>query len=231
MTCQERRDLMLLYATGALDAAERAELTAHLAGGCPACAGALAEAQATVAHLPLAADPVTPPRSARDKLMSRVAADVSQDSLAAGRPRRRWMSMALAACIGAILAGGAVWITLQKQIGVIRSPDLQLVSMSSEVQPKARGRVLWDRDRNNWHISVFDMTPPPPGRVYELWFVTPKGETIPGPTFNVDSSGRGNLIAAVPKGIGPLAAAAITDEPIGGVLKPTGQKQLVGLIK
>jgi hypothetical protein len=218
---------MLLYATDGLDAAERAELTAHLASGCPACAGALAEAQATVAHLPLAADPVTPPKSARDKLLARVAADRSQPA----QKSRWWMSMALAACIGAILAGGAVWMKLQKQIGVISSPDLQLVSMSSEVQPKARGRVLWDRDKNNWHISVFDMTPPPPGRVYELWFVTPKGETIPGPTFNVDSSGRGNLIAAVPRDIGPLAAAAITDEPVGGVLKPTGQKQLVGLIK
>jgi len=218
---------MLLYVTDGLEAGERTELAAHLASGCPQCAGALAEAQATVAHIPLVTDQVTPPASARDKLFARVAADVSQP---AQKPRR-WMSMAMAACIGAILAGGAVWITVERQLDPIRSSELQLVSMKSEIQPKARGRVLWDHDNGRWHVSVFDMAPPPPGRTYELWFITPGGNKVPGGTFNVDSAGRGTLIASVPPNIGPIAVAAVTDEPIGGVSAPTGKIQLVGEIK
>jgi anti-sigma-K factor RskA len=218
---------MLLYVTDGLDAGERAELVAHLASGCPACAGALAEAQATVAHLPLVADQVMPPKSARDKLFARVAAGVSQPV----RKARRWMSLAVAACIGAILAGGAVWVTLQKQLAPIKASQLQLVSLTSQTQPKARGRVLWDHDHGRWHVTVFDMAPPPPGKTYELWFITPGGSKVPGGTFDVDATGRGSLIASVPAGIGPIAVAAVTDEPIGGVNAPTGSIQLVGEIK
>ena len=46
---------MLLYVTDGLEPAEAQELRAHLASGCPQCAGALAEAQATVGHLPMVA--------------------------------------------------------------------------------------------------------------------------------------------------------------------------------
>ena len=40
--------------------------------------------------------------------------------------------------------------------------------------------------------------------------------------FNVDAKGRAYLNVSVPAGLGPLAAAAVTDEPLGGVDQPTG---------
>src|SRR5262245_16596096 len=63
---------MLDYLTVCLDATEQEELRRHLASGCPACIGALAEAQATLAKLPLALDPVTPPPAVKQRLMDRI---------------------------------------------------------------------------------------------------------------------------------------------------------------
>ena len=219
---------MLLYVTDGLKPAETQELRAHLASGCPRCAGALAEAQATVAHLPDALPKVTPPASARDKLLSRVAAGGSTQS-----PRRStWSRLAVAACIGALLSGLIVWSNMRGRT-VDRFPtNVQYVALKGgDPQPKASGRIFWDRDANKWHLQVFDLAPPPPGRTYELWFITPNQTKIPGPTFNVDQNGRANLVAAVPSNVGTISIAAITDEPAGGVAVPTGSVQLVGETK
>ena len=222
---------MLLYVTDGLEESERAKLGAHVSSGCPACAGALAEAQATVAHLPMALPQATPPTSARDKLLSRVAADASP-TRAAAPGRSMWPRLAVAACVGAIIAGLAVWSSLRDRFNPSRTSDLQFVSLKgAEAQPKARGRVFWDLDHNNWHVQVFDMKPPPPGQLYELWFV-PKGKPpVPAGMFNVDQAGRASMVVAVPTDIGPIALAAVTNEPAPGPsLSPTGNFQLTGQV-
>jgi len=103
---------MLSYAAGALDPAEREALRAHLASGCPRCAVELAEAEATVAQLPLALDPVTPSAGARAKLMERVKGSATPSTMritpAATPQRSRWLSYAAAACMGALLAAVTV---------------------------------------------------------------------------------------------------------------------------
>jgi len=77
MTCAERQDWMLLYAIDGLDPIEQQEMRAHLDGGCPQCAGALAEAHATAGLLALASPAVMPPASVAQRLMARVQADVN----------------------------------------------------------------------------------------------------------------------------------------------------------
>ena len=57
MNCEKRRELILLNSLGVLDDFEREEIRAHLATGCPVCAGYLAEAEEVLSHLPLALDP------------------------------------------------------------------------------------------------------------------------------------------------------------------------------
>src|SRR5437764_536529 len=76
MTCEQRRDLMPLLLVDGLEPAEAAALRAHLASGCTRCAAYLAEADATLAYLPYALDPVAPTPAAREQLMDRIAQHV-----------------------------------------------------------------------------------------------------------------------------------------------------------
>jgi anti-sigma-K factor RskA len=72
LDCRERKDHILLDAAGVLEPDEQQEIRAHLATGCPQCSGYRAEAEAVIAQLSLAVDPVAPPAGARDRLMQRV---------------------------------------------------------------------------------------------------------------------------------------------------------------
>ena len=82
MTCDERRDRLMLYAADALDPAERTALAAHLASGCPRCAGSLAEAEAVIGHLPMTLEPVAPSAGVRAGLLRRVATEPRRASAA-----------------------------------------------------------------------------------------------------------------------------------------------------
>jgi anti-sigma-K factor RskA len=63
---------MPLYVADALEADERAALRGHLAAGCAACAGHLAEAQATFAAVSLGLDPVTPSPDLLQRVFDRI---------------------------------------------------------------------------------------------------------------------------------------------------------------
>lgn len=252
------------YAAGALDAAEREALRAHLASGCPRCAVELAETEATVAQLPLALDPVQPSTGARDRLMARVKSSPAGSTAPSSMriapptapPRSRWLSYAAAACIGALLAALTVQSTyrgiyqtriaraetdlaaVRQQLAdantsfaqlkqMVNSPDLRLVAFQpTDVQREASGRILWDREGKQWHISVFDMKPPKPGQAYELWFFGADKKPVPGPMLRVDERGRGTMTVDVPQDIGPITLAAFTNEPEQGVPQPTGDIHL-----
>src|ERR1700712_2780529 len=105
MTCAERRDLMPEYILGVLDAAEQAEVRAHLSTGCPECAGALAEAESSVASLAMSLPDVMAPTGLRDRLMNELS---SRDPMRISPPpsgRRQgsfpWRAVAAAIAIAA----------------------------------------------------------------------------------------------------------------------------------
>jgi len=250
---------MLLYVAGVMDPAEQEMLRAHLAGGCPRCAGALAEAEATVAHLPMTLKPVEPPKSARDKLMQRVLASPGRAVSSPSQSRSSVFPWAVAAAAVLALTVGGIYLNrtatrardaiasrqqverelltirdentqLRNVAALLNSSQLDLVKLASQESP-ARGRIFWDRERNRWHVQVFDLAAPKPGREFELWFITPDDRKIPAGTFRVDASGRGVHEVEVPKDIGPIKLAAITDEPIGGAPQPTGSIHLAGSVQ
>jgi len=266
VTCDQCQDLLLSYAAGALDPAEREAVRAHVAAGCPRCAVELAEAEATVAQLPLALDPITPSAGARAKLMDRVNVSTSSQPApssmritsepAATPARRSWGSYAAAACIGGLIAAIAVQsayrgiyqnriaraeaqiaqlkqqaaddkVSLAQLQQMVNSPNLRLVGFQpTAVRPDAHGRILWDRDKNQWHISVFSMKPPAPGEAYELWFFDKDKKAHPGPMLHVDAAGNGNMTVAVPPDVGQITAAAFTNEKMPGVPTAAGQVHL-----
>src|SRR3569833_740988 len=98
---------MPLMLVDALEPADAASLRAHLATGCTRCAAYLSEADATLAYLPFALDPVAPAASARDRLMQRLGTHVSEIQKSQAPRRlplmptwaRRVLPPALAACL------------------------------------------------------------------------------------------------------------------------------------
>jgi anti-sigma-K factor RskA len=69
------RELIEAYAIGSLDAAERAELEAHLAGGCADCVKALEEARWLVTHLAYLAPNAEPSDMLKGRLLQTVRAE------------------------------------------------------------------------------------------------------------------------------------------------------------
>ncbi len=247
MTCEEANDLIALYAAGALSGDEAAELGAHLASGCPRCAGAVAEAQATLAHVALSLPPAQPSPAAWRAIESRIAATKDDAPAVAGRiappstpPLRgvSWFSAlgmsAVAAVVGALIVGGILWRQIQDLSADARPADarqLQFVSLAGQQQPEAHGHVLWDMDNRQWHVCVFDLKPLPPGKTYELWFITDQQKKVRAGTIDVGPSGEAMVNVSVPDNIGRVTVAALTDEAAGGVDQPQGQIQLLGNVE
>ncbi len=260
MTCDLCRELLPGYLSGDLTPAEQAAVRAHLATGCPGCAGALAEEQATLAMMGLSLHPLDPPSRAKDRLMERVRGSGRTTSITPAAPgmiptgSSRWLRALAATAVVALVVGTGYHILERRRIqqrlaglhrvvqdrdarlaqlqALVTTDQLSLISLDgSDPQPKASGRVFWDKQTGRWHVFVFDMKPPPPGREYELWFIKPDQTKVPAGTFGVDASGDAELVVKVPPDIGPLALAAVTDEPLGGSPQPTGAIQLAGEVK
>jgi len=109
MTCDERRDHMLLYVADALARHEREAVDAHLGSGCPRCAGHLAEAGSVLGHLPLALPPVEPPPRLRERLIERVAADRKRGTVALFPARGSWLVGWGRPAVTATLAAGLLY--------------------------------------------------------------------------------------------------------------------------
>lgn len=284
---------MPLYVLGTLeDEAQAQQVRDRLLTGDPVCAGYLAEAEATLAALPLALDPVAPSPQAKRNLLERVARASQPDGApkaatehreVAGTIRPRvpvaWtlVSSALAAAVAVLITWGVTYSPMQRQgdelrqvqadlaqkgkqidrlefavatknqriveletqvqtttqtVNFLRSRRLIVASLDAgETQPEnAWGRLFWDQDRGVWHFYASGMKPAGEGKTYELWFITKDQKKVPAGLFNVDSSGQTVLTVPLPPDIGPLAMAAVTDEPAGGVPQPTGSIQLVGAL-
>jgi len=80
-------------------------------------------------------------------------------------------------------------------------------------------------------LVVADRMPvPPPGRIYQVWVIE-NGTPASAGLLAEPSSGRGMLIATPPRlGAGGSVTVAVTDEPPGGLLAPSGSIRLAGSI-
>ena len=87
----------------------------------------------------------------------------------------------------------------------------------------AKGTLFWNKGDGTWTLMASNLTPLPAGKTFELWIITAKGEKIAAGTFDATPAGTAMHEMKLPADVGPIQLAAVTDEPIGGVEKPTGQ--------
>jgi anti-sigma-K factor RskA len=122
--------MILLFAAGVLDAAEAAELRQHLAGGCPQCSGYLAEAESTLALLPLQLDVEQAPPGLKHRVLGRARAQGPRtSSVGDGSAPMRiggWDRVVLPAAIAAVLAVAVTLLVVRQFWPVnVRSPEDQ----------------------------------------------------------------------------------------------------------
>ena len=140
MSCDKRKDLLSLYAAGALDGREQTELLEHLDSGCPRCAGELAEARALLAHLPLTLEPVAPSAAVRERLLRRIADDAEPAIRAQETPpvpRRSWLQPLLAAAAAAVVTFLLVAEPMRREQDVLRR---EVARQANEI-----GRRFYDK--------------------------------------------------------------------------------------
>jgi hypothetical protein len=118
---------------------------------------------------------------------------------------------------------------------VMYQSSKQISLEGRESMPKAFARAMWDEQRQSWHFRAFNMPPPPLSResdkpvAYQLWFQTPFGRKVGSPkTFVPDEHGDVYIVVTLPKDVGPVNAAFVTDEPSVGTYQPTGKIHLYG---
>ena len=108
----------------------------------------------------------------------------------------------------------------------IASPDVRTVALTSDRLPRARAFVAYDRRSERLVFVAFDLPPPPPGQVYQLWAI---GDGVrPAGVFSTDSRGGAVLRDRWSPEPAKAPLFAISLEPAPGVPEPTGKMVLMG---
>lgn len=117
----------------------------------------------------------------------------------------------------------------RNMLSMITSPGVEICQMKpvqgSPASPQAKATLYVDADHQHWYLSIHGLDPCPSGHTYQLWFLGEHGPVSAG-TFDVGPDNRMELSSeTMPRG---TRGVAITIEPKGGALQPTGPRVLFG---
>ena len=247
MTCDERRDLVFLYAAGELDGAERDELRAHLADGCPRCIGALAEAEAAIARLAASElEPVTAPETVRRALSARIALEsrmLEPQSLGAPPRAAGGLRTVLAAGLAAAAAAGVVLAfagyrvtsaerdaeTRHAALELIGSPYMRAIELSGPALGfQGHGHLYWDYHSGGCYLRATRVRAPEAGKVYVLWFTDADGAPLRAGVLQVSRDGEATLLTEMPRQIDVTGQVVVTLEADPRVAQPSAEAVLHG---
>jgi anti-sigma-K factor RskA len=204
------------YALGALEPAEAEAFQRHLEH-CAVCRDELVAYEEVVHALPMAAPQHTAPKSLRRRVLR--AIEDQPQAVAAPRSRRLgrlrptfiWRSLILAGTCAAIAL--AVFAGLNYSSGggtrVIPARVAGIAGTASVRLSGGRGELV-----------VRHLSPPPPGKIYEMWLKRPRGAPVPtNVLFSVTSRGSGDI--GLPPRLHGVTEILVTPEPKGGSSSPT----------
>lgn len=227
------RDDAAAYVLGALPEVEGATFARHLAG-CADCHRQVEELQFVAETLPMAAAPLQPPSTLRDRVMAVVhseadvlraagpSADRPPDPGRRRRSRRLPRLGSLRSLPAAALA--AVLLALGVGTGLLvdggpEPPRTLAADVDDAVAPG--GTAVLRLEGDDGTLAVSKLPPPPEGRIYQVW-VKRRAHQAPDPTaalFGV--TGKGDAVVEVPGDLEDVQAVLVTDEPLGGSNVPT----------
>jgi len=112
-------------------------------------------------------------------------------------------------------------------LSIVAAPDVRRIDLAGQrAAPAAAARAFWSPSRGDVLVAA-NLPALPPGRTYQLWFVTADAKVNVG-LLKPDPTGRVDAIVTNAANLPTPAAVAVTQEPEGGVPQPTGDMYLVG---
>lgn len=216
------------YAMDALDEMSRRRAVQHLAH-CAQCRAEVAEWREATAGFGASVEPVSPPPTLRDAVLSG-AKRVPQDDIApasggqaksSAPSRRRTGRWLLAAAAAVVVVGGGVTVathpwsnsptTVSAVERVERAPDAQHATA-----PARQGSLVMvmSAKQGKAVATLRDVPAAASGKVYQAWFLTPNGPVSAG----LLQPGKPTVLKGTITG---AQAAAVTVEPAGGSRQPT----------
>jgi anti-sigma-K factor RskA len=244
MTCDELRDQYELYALGAMDAEERAELDAHMRREGDPCVDGVRRARELMASLALIAPESHPPARLRARVIGM-----------AGAKERNWGWTPLWIAATAGLAIVAVWLgvarrdaqrtladarleaqrktvdleRLNEAFALMNDPAAkQLVFGANEPKPP-RGRVFVNA-KQGVLLLANSLPPAPAGKIYEMWIIPKGGKPLPAGLFQSEADGTAMYLRKGAVDMAATGAIAVTLEPESGSPAPTSQPIIVAAL-
>jgi anti-sigma-K factor RskA len=222
------------YVLGALDEHELEPFREHLTT-CAECREEVAQLQGSADALTLAVPQMQAPPEIRARLMSVVRGEAellraagNEADRPSARTRSRWRRRAFPALVatGALAAGlliGALALNTgsSQQTRVIQAMVLPPAGHDASAQLRKVGSHV--------ELQVTGMPAPALGRIYEVWLKA--GSKPPEPTDALFSvTGQGDGTVGVPGDLQGVSKVMVTEEPVGGSLKPTRNPVIVASV-
>lgn len=111
----------------------------------------------------------------------------------------------------------------------LRTPNIQVVSLTGSDEAKsAGGLLLLDPSSKKAFLYAFNMPPLPPGKTYQLWAILDR--PVSAATFVTDSGNKSRIMIRRIRDLSQIKKFAVSMEPEGGQLQPTGQIYLSGAL-
>lgn len=256
MNCSDFVELREAAAIGALEPEDARRLAEHTAV-CVSCRWEIERLSSVVELLALAAPQVEPPARLKHRILEIAAIEDKAPVQITSRRRlsRAWAigkfglmasaaALVLALGIGSWANGLISELQEQRRLNTALADELQnrdelvqLISSRAELlgllngtqeAPFARGRMYAASENNTALIIVDQLQPLPADRVYQVWLMH-GGMREDAGTFTVDENGRGKWLIHATGNLSGYQAASVTEEPVGGSLKPTSPRLLIAL--
>jgi hypothetical protein len=110
----------------------------------------------------------------------------------------------------------------------IAKPGVRVTPLAgTDKSPQAAGQILWSAQEKKALFYASKLPSPPEGKTYQLWIIA-NNKPIDAGIFPVDPQGNGFLKVPLLAEADKAQKFAVTLEPAGGVIQPTGAMHLLG---
>ncbi len=212
------------YVLGAFTDGEVQAFREHMAA-CAVCPGEVTRLQAVADGLAIGVAPHPAPPELRAGIMATVHAEAEllraaghdADRPPSAAPWWRWRLAPALAAATALVAGLLIGALA---LGGGSSTTRTQVVQATVLAPGHRATAELRKVGSHVELVVEGLPAPPRGRIYEVWLE--RGTQAPEPTdvlFSVTHGGDGSVgVSGYESGVSKVL---VTDEPLGGSLKPT----------